>query len=503
MKDYALENIDIPIILAWSDYASAITTLLSLSFFVFITVQGLVPPEGVLASAPLSQFSSARAMRHLQAIAQEPHPTGSLAHRGVRDYISLEIAKLGLTPEMQKTAAVNNIIVILKGTDSGKAILLVGHYDTVPTSPGANDDGAAISSMLETLRVLKAGQSLRNDVIFLFTDGEEKGLLGAKAFAYQHPLISHVGVVLNFEARGNSGPSIMFETGDQNGWIIREFAKAVHHSVANSLTSDIYRLLPNDTDFTVFREQGFEGLNFAYIKGAAYYHTPLDNINNIDERSLQHHGDYAVSLTRHLGNVNLEHPMESNFVYFNALDHILLFYPFKWVIPIAAFTFLLFLTVMILGFRKKLLNLKEVGVGLIALPLGMIVTAIIVTIVSDIIDRVTGGSISANSYNEVSYMIGLVALITAISFALNLWFRRLIKTRNLTFAMMVWTLLLALVTSFLLPGGSYLFVWPLLFGLVALAITFAWKDSEYTSVSKSFLLSIFSLPAIVLFLPMI
>src|SRR5262244_968287 len=109
----------------------------------------------------------------------------------------------------------------------------------------------------------------------------------------------------------------MFETSPENGWLIKQFAKASPCPIANSLSYEIYRLLPNDTDFTVFKEAGMAGLNFAYIKGINYYHTELDNVEHIDRASLQHQGSYALSLARHFGDLNLERTRENNLVYFN------------------------------------------------------------------------------------------------------------------------------------------------------------------------------------------
>jgi Zn-dependent M28 family amino/carboxypeptidase len=195
-----------------------------------------------------------------------------------------------------RVAKVENILVRLKGTGQGKAVLLAGHYDSVSTGPGAGDNAVAVAALLETLRALKAGEPLKNDVIFLFTDGEEAGLLGAKAFVEEHPWAKDVGIALNFDARGTTGPSYMFQTSDQNGWLIHEFAKAAPHPISNSLANEIYRLLPNDTDMTVFNKAGFHGLNFAYIDGSTKYHTMQDSYANVDERSLQHHGSYALAL---------------------------------------------------------------------------------------------------------------------------------------------------------------------------------------------------------------
>ena len=178
-----------------TDHVRAAAIFLFLALSVVISLYQIVPPQSVPASAPPADFSSGRAMQHLRAIAQNPRPIGSSEHARVRAYIMKELVALGLSPETQKTTAVSpwqgpivvtgaveNIIVRLKGTEEGKAVLLMGHYDSVPMSPGASDNGSAVAIMLETLRALKAREPLKNEVIFLFTDGEEVGLLGAKAF---------------------------------------------------------------------------------------------------------------------------------------------------------------------------------------------------------------------------------------------------------------------------------------------------------------------------------
>ena len=104
-----------------------------------------------------------------------------------------------------------NVLARIKGTNNSRAVLLVAHYDSVATSFGANDDGAGVVTLLETARALKSVDPLKNDVIFLFSDGEEVGLLGAKAFT-SHPWARDIVVFMNFESRGNTGPVVMFET---------------------------------------------------------------------------------------------------------------------------------------------------------------------------------------------------------------------------------------------------------------------------------------------------
>ena len=130
-------------------------------------------------------------MPHVQKIGAIPHPTGSLENEEVRQYLINQITSLGLTPEIQSALvaiprskqpeAIHNVIVKIPGTKPVKALMLVAHYDSVPVGPGAADDGASVAAILETLRAIKSQAPLQNDLICLFTDGEELGLLGAQS----------------------------------------------------------------------------------------------------------------------------------------------------------------------------------------------------------------------------------------------------------------------------------------------------------------------------------
>src|SRR6185295_18197336 len=333
------------------------------------------PPTVAGADAPAADFSAARAMKHLVVIAQHPHPIGSSEHAKVRDYIMGELNALGLSPEIQKTSVVNtnfgapfqaghveNVVARLKGMESGKAIMMVSHYDSTATSFGASDNGTAVATLLETARALKSSTPLKHDLIFLFTDGEEAGLLGAKAFVDEHPWANDVSLVLNFDARGNSGSAIMFETSNQDGALIRGFARSAPYPVTTSLSSEIYKRLPNDTDFTVFRRAGIAGLNFAYLNGLTHYHSRLDNLSNMDERSLQHQGSYALALAHQFGDGKEEIKKEGNAVYFN-IFRTTFYYSQRWVLPLVIVVTVLFVAVAALGLKKKQLTLKGTLLG--------------------------------------------------------------------------------------------------------------------------------------------
>ena len=231
-----------------------------------------------------------------------------------------------------------NIVARWRGTGPAgkKALLLSAHYDSVERGPGAGDDASGVAAILESLRALKAGPAPERDVIILINDGEEAGLYGAEVFADEHPWAEDVGVVLNFDARGNSGPSFMFETSDGNGWLIEQMARALPHPMATSLTMEVYRLMPNDTDLTIYKKHGMAGWNFAFVGGLYYYHSPEDTPANLDPRTLQHQGENLLAMARHLVRLDLDDVRRDDVVYFSILQRFVAIYPMSWVVPLLA-----------------------------------------------------------------------------------------------------------------------------------------------------------------------
>ena len=249
--------------------AAAFVTLVTLA-----GVQQLRAPRALPETAPNERFSAGRAVHLLQLIAAAPHPMGSVEQSLVRGYIYHQLTGMDLqtqiqtrqvlTPDYVRVAGtVHNIIGVLPGTHPGKAVVLVAHYDTVPAAPGAADDGSSVAMLLEAARTLRTGPPLQNDIIFLFTDGEEPGLLGAHAFATDPQWAARVGVVLNFDNPGTSGPALMYETSPDDGWLVRQFAAAAPAPFTSSLMNAASRGTWVECDFTPLRAAGFSGMNFA------------------------------------------------------------------------------------------------------------------------------------------------------------------------------------------------------------------------------------------------
>ncbi len=480
-----------------------------------VALLGALPldwPRPVPATAPPTEFSSGRALAHIRVIALEPHPMGSPENAAVRDYLIRELTALGLQPEVQKVTAVNhiygvftagtpeNVVARLEGTaDADKAFLLAAHYDSMPTTPGASDDGAGVAAMLETLRALKAGPPLKNDVIFLFTDGHERGLLGARAFVDSHPWTKDVGVVFNLEGRGYTGLAYMFETSDEGGWIVQEVAKAAPYPLATSDAVAFYRLTGGATDMNVFLDAGWAGLNVEYTRGYTHYHSRLDNVEELDERSLQHLGSYALALTRHFGNVSLDQPKAPDRVYFN-LFRFLVHYPEGWAIPFMAVVVLLFVAVVAFGFRSRQLTLGGIGLGFLAL-LGSMIGATLGSYLLWTLIRVRypGEHIAALEYQAPLFWIGFASLAVAITAALYVGFRKKIRGANLAVGALLWWLLLTMATGVRFPPASYNFTWPLFFSLLGLAAHFARGDQPASPWRRFAALTLSAIPAVFLF----
>jgi hypothetical protein len=256
-------------------------------------------------------------MATVSEIARSPRPPGSAEHERVQALLATRLREAGFEVELQASTqvrargetavavTVRNVAARRPGTGSTGTLLLSAHYDSRASSPGAGDDATGVAVLLETVRALQGALPLENDVVVLLTDGEEYGLHGARAFVEGHPWMDDVRVVLNLEMRGAGGPSLMFQTGAENGWVVEQLVQADPSPVANSLFVEVYRRLPNDTDFSAFLDAGVQGLNFAAIGRSERYHQSTDTPENLQETTVQHHGLRILALVRHLGEQDL------------------------------------------------------------------------------------------------------------------------------------------------------------------------------------------------------
>jgi len=455
---------------------------------VFVSVTALKPPQPLAATASPAEFSAERALIHVRAIAQAPHPIGTDADSAVRSYLLTQLTVLGLNP--QKFAAMGihtrngsvaigntqDIVGRLPGTAGPQALMLVAHYDSTSGGPGAADDGAGVAAILEAVRALRAGPELKNDLIVLFTDGEEVGLLGADAFAFSHPWMKDAGLVMNFEARGNQGPSLLFETSADNSSLIQAVAKSASYPIGSSFFYALYKLLPNDTDFSIFRSLGTSGLNFAFGEGLEAYHSRLDTADNLSLASLQHQGSYALSLAQHFGQIDLNRSKQSsgNDVFFDVIGSNFVAYPEHWILPgEVAVTFLLLLTIFLYTRQSKLSVMRVLFALLPCLAVLFAIPALLALAGWLVLSTIASHRIISDSLPNAYLLVGLIFFGACAGTMLLVVFRKWFSVLELSLAGLGIICALSWVIALALPGGSYLLWWPLLFitaGLLFLAV---------------------------------
>lgn len=237
-----------------------------------------------------------------------PHPVGTPAGAAHAARVAKALTDAGVAVEMHRTEIagaggapikLENVLGRLKGRTEGPATLLTAHHDSVSAGPGAGDDGSGTVTVIECARVL-AQEGTERDVILLLTDGEEAGLLGAIAFAGEHPWFDDVGSVVNLDARGAAGPCHVYEVGYGQRDLVALMQSALPRPVTSSVADEIYSRMPNGSDFTVYRRLGIPGFNLAFIGDVHRYHQASDVPENLHPGTLAHMQESALALVRAL-----------------------------------------------------------------------------------------------------------------------------------------------------------------------------------------------------------
>lgn len=452
-----------------------VSMLLAFVAILLLALARYAAPEPRGIDAPLDVFSAMRARETMKAISGdgESRAIGSEPNVRARAWLEAELAKNGFRTERQTAmsctahgacARVVNIVATRAGTDPAAAsVLLMAHYDSVPCGPGASDDGMGTSTVIEASRAIAAGSPLRRTVVVVLTDGEEAGLLGASAFAREHPLARTVHGAVNVDARGTSGPSAMFETSAGNAWIIGLYARHASHPVSSSLFYEIYRRMPNDTDFTSVKDR-VQGVNFANIAGVEHYHTPLDSFANADPGTLQHHGDQALAMVRALANAGPEldagipstatapsADAARDAVWFDVLASFVVRWPSSASLGLA----LLALALVVLS----AIRLRTWGRGLVAAAAAL-VAALVASLLVGLVLRYGG----ALPVPWVAHPLPALASLHIACISAGLWAARLVGRRASPQVLWAGTWLtwavLGVVTAIVAPGACFLFVVP-------------------------------------------
>jgi len=327
------------------------------------------PPAEPAAGA----FDANRAMARLARILgdQRPHPVDSDAGDAVRARLIAEMRSVGLNPRVTDDFACNDRrgqavscarvqnLVATVGPADGRHLLLVSHYDSTAAGPGASDDGIGVVSMLEAAAQLR-GRRLAHPVTFLINEGEESGLIGARAFLERDPLAARVDTAINLESRGVTGPAIMFETSRPNGPALALFRRSAARPVGNSLSTDLYGLIPNSTDVSVFEERPWTILNFAVIGNETRYHSAGDDLAALDRRSLQHMGEQLLAAVEQAAAAPPSAAAEGERLYTDIAGRALIVLPMSFGLVLLGLLLLFFL---VEGWRRRALTMPLLAMG--------------------------------------------------------------------------------------------------------------------------------------------
>ncbi len=499
--------------------------LITLALFVFIAVFSksqfsTITPLSI--KAPENVFSSARAFNMLEQLTKEqiPHPVDSAANRIVEQRIVGLLKNMGYQEEIQQTqicrdsergfarcTQVRNIIVKIQGTSTASnGILLAAHYDSVPAGPGGSDAGAAVGTLLETARLLTLEKQPRNTIVLLFNEGEEFGLLGAQAFMEQHPLAKELTLAINVEARGSTGKSVMFETGENSGWLVKHYADTTPAPLSSSLFYEVYKALPNDTDLTVFKKHGLQGLNFAHAERLAHYHTPLDNLANLDKGSLQHHGDNVWGVLKIIKDQSLDKVAQGNLVYSDILGLFIISWQESTSLWLSLFCLTLFILTWFYTHRRQLANvehkqklaIKQQVITLLS-PIIVIVVSALAAYVIMILAKFISGYHAPWHSNSLPMQLSVWFSVVTVSFLVGKALVNNSTVESTANAVSFLWVVLSLASSIWLTGISFLFIIPAFASVICQIILSLLSNKDNNT--RSMVLIISALITSIMFMP--
>lgn len=489
--------------------------LISIFLLIYLAFFPISPKNSTLNDIIDDNFYLENVYNHVLAMSKKPHYVGSENHKKVKKYIIKQLQKMGLSVKTQKTTISNddrnftqveNIIAKIEGSDSDrKALVLMSHYDSVEfDSLGAADAASGVAVVLEGVRAfIRQNTQPKNDIIVLITDAEEIGLLGAKAFVNKHPWSDNVGAILNFEARGSSGSSyLLMETNHGNRQMVNMINESqLAYPASNSLTYSIYKMLPNDTDLTVFREdKDIPGFNFAFIDDHFNYHTVLDNVENLSLDSLAHHAHHLMPLLKTLSQVDLNQlKAQADDVYIQIPFLQTFSYPFDWTLIISIISLVALIGVIVIGIKNHSLKMPEIFSAGFVLIKSVFFTGLISFLLLLFIywshphyEEVIQGF----TYNGHIY----IALFSLLAVSICFYFYRKIaesfNASNIMVAPIALWILISIAIALTLPGAHFFVIIGIL-GTLSLAIN-VWKKKPQPTLTL-----LIMAPTVLIFTPIV
>ncbi|MFN3412099.1 MAG: M28 family metallopeptidase, partial [Exilispira sp.] len=422
-------------------------------------------------------------------------------------------------------AMVENIYVEIPGKNSSK-ILIVTHYDSVPYSFGAADNSAAVSASLANFekicKEIQNGKKPLNSIMFLFTDAEELGLLGAEYFVKNYEEIDKIELVLNLDARGNRGRTILFQSNDKSGKILKQYSKYDKSLIGFSFANDIYQKMPNSTDFTPFLKKDLKGLNFAFLQNPVVYHNSMDNIQNLSLNSLLENNLKIANFINAFSEYNfsemnisnLQKGKEENKNKINNKNPFIYFTLFGRLIVFTKFSYFLFLIILFFGivfllifsFNKKLFSFRNLFISLIQNLSLFIFFGILLFLVRYICYLIFPvlNIFNILPYNEILYFLFIYSIAFFLYHIVICLFNKYIEFYSFYISSSIFSFVLSLIVLKFVTGISLIFLSQSYVFIIIFIISILFKFYFNKYEEKSYYLfhfipSIFTLPIGILF----
>ncbi len=459
----------------------------------WVSIIHLIAPRAVSANAPATSFSAERAMVDLQVVSNEPHGAGSLAQAKVRDYIVEQVEALGLAAEIETNGSLANILVRLPGTDSTQQVLVSGHYDLNSASPGAGDDGISVVAMLESIRVLHASPTLRNDVLFFFTDAEETGWNGVRAFLKAHPQArDETGMLLVFDARPGNAPLTLGETSPGDAWLLNHMAW-LPMPVWGGSWINIQERSEMNTDYDVFQPAGYTGILIQNEATGTRYHTSRDTVDAVSPRLVQAYGQTMLALTKRFGNIDFStRTAGPDLAYFTLSLVGLVAYPYWLMIVLTGLGILTLLFIIVFAWRKDQLSWKRLLLSLLGLLVGILLIVFCAQLAWGIIERnqVAVEAVESGFEGSAAWQAILMSVAALLMIVLMIFLSYRLGGIHLAVVAPVIFLLLGFAFNFLTNADNPLttpwLAWSFIGGVLGLGVLIFIKHPVFKVVLLSF-----------------
>lgn len=262
---------------------------------------------------------------------------GSEGAKAAAEWIEEEMLLMGLVTEQQEFSAWvggervtgRNIIGIDRGMGAGEIVLLA-HYD-IPyhVREGAMDDASGVGALLELARIF-SHKKQKKTLVFIASDGEEWGMLGARHFVKEYPDRKQIraAISLDYVRLEHPGTIHLRGPGQFRGyaplwlWMLAEdcVSEAGGDPKSPSAFNNFVTRAVNisGTDQGPFVAAGIPGINFGGKRSESklarkVYHTTMDTSENLHPTLFEVYGRAVELMVRSLD--ALDYSTDNNSLY--------------------------------------------------------------------------------------------------------------------------------------------------------------------------------------------